>query len=191
MLWASPRPGLVNQLVHDYVSHLRQLMRAGVNINRRLAALRSLIRLARSFDPVPWALDVRGERVRGYRDTRGPAVAGARRLAGAYGARTLEGRAIAPFCACSGALGLRRSEVAELDQNQVLRAVAIDLIDGLRQALQDEITRTRSRRGWCCRVRPSTASASDVRGGRLRRNDRTGITLVSGGRDPRLQPPPP
>lgn len=44
-------------------------------VNRRLwAALRSPVRLARSFDLVPWALDVPGKRQERYRDTHGPDV---------------------------------------------------------------------------------------------------------------------
>lgn len=63
--------------MHDHVSHLRQRGGAGATINQRLAALRSLIRLARSFDLVPWALDVSGEPVSGYREGMDLTEAGA------------------------------------------------------------------------------------------------------------------
>ena len=114
-LCAAPTPGPVNQLVHDYVSHLRQRGLSPVTINRRLAALRSLVRLARSFDLVPWALDVPGERVRGYRDTRGPDVAGARRLAGGLQRQDAKGARDRAILRLLWDLGLRRTEVAELD----------------------------------------------------------------------------
>jgi integrase/recombinase XerC len=114
-LCASRTPGPANQLVHDYVNHLHQRGLAGATINRRLAALRSVVRLARSFDLVLWALDVPGERVRGYRDTRGPDVAGARRLAGGLGRQDAKGARDRAILRLLWDLGLRRNEVAELD----------------------------------------------------------------------------
>ncbi len=119
-LCASPTPGPVNQLVHDYVSHLRQRGLAPATINRRLAAaLRSLVRLARSFDLVTWALDVPGERVRSYRDTREPDVAGARRLAGGLQREDAKGARDRAILRLLWDLGLRRSEVAELDLEHI------------------------------------------------------------------------
>jgi site-specific recombinase XerD len=43
-LLASPTPGPANQLVHDYVSHLCRRGLKGATVNRRLSALRSLVR---------------------------------------------------------------------------------------------------------------------------------------------------
>src|SRR5919202_6991367 len=45
-------PGLANQLVHDYLVELRQKGLSSATINRRLSALRSLVRLARLFQLV-------------------------------------------------------------------------------------------------------------------------------------------
>jgi integrase/recombinase XerC len=115
LLLSPPSPGPANQLVHDYVSHLRRRRLSGATVNRRLAALRALVRLARSFGLVPWALDVPGERVRGYRDTRGPDVAGARRLAQGLRRQDAKGARDRAILRLLWDLGLHRSEVAELD----------------------------------------------------------------------------
>lgn len=115
LLCASPTPGPVNQLVHDYVSHLAQRGLALATINRRLATLHSLIPLARSFELVTRALDVPCEPVRGYRDTRGPDVVGARRLAGGLQRPDAKGARDRAILRLLWDLGLRRSEVAELD----------------------------------------------------------------------------
>ena len=70
--------GQANALVLDYKAHLvgRQLTPA--TINRRLAALRSFVKLARMLGLVPWKLEVEGMKSEGYRDTRGPGRMGFR-----------------------------------------------------------------------------------------------------------------
>jgi integrase/recombinase XerC len=84
-------------------------------INRRLAAIRSLLRTARRFgapcaDPAGL---VASEKVTAYRDTRGPALSEARRLLAAPNRSTLRGkRDYAIFCLfCENAL--RRGEVVK------------------------------------------------------------------------------
>jgi integrase/recombinase XerC len=67
-------------------------------INRRLAALRSLVQLTRTLGIVPWTLEVQNVRAESCRDTRGPGRRGVRLL---YD------------------LGLRRSEVVALDVNDL------------------------------------------------------------------------
>jgi integrase/recombinase XerC len=57
-------PGLANQLVHDYLVQLRQRGLASATINRRLSALRSLVRLARLFHLISWTLELPGEKAR-------------------------------------------------------------------------------------------------------------------------------
>jgi integrase/recombinase XerC len=67
-------PGLANQLVHDYLVQLRQRGLASATINRRLSALRSLVRLARLFHLISWTLELPGQKPERHRDTRGPGL---------------------------------------------------------------------------------------------------------------------
>jgi integrase/recombinase XerC len=85
-------------------------------INRRLAALRSLVQLARTLGIVPWALEVQNVRAESYRDTRGPGLSGVRLLLNEVESRrdkkALRDRAALRLLYD---LGLRRSEVVALD----------------------------------------------------------------------------
>src|SRR5256714_13843780 len=109
-------PGLANQLVHDYLVQLRQRGLASATINRRLSALRSLIRLARLFHLISWTLELPGEKLERQRDTRGPGLGGMRRLLGALeereDAKAARDRALLRL---AFDLGLRRGELASLD----------------------------------------------------------------------------
>jgi integrase/recombinase XerC len=53
---------------------------APATVNRRLAAIRSLVRLGRTIGLVPWTLEVPSLKSQSYRDTRGPGRGGFRRL---------------------------------------------------------------------------------------------------------------
>src|SRR5262249_56193714 len=89
---------------------------ARATVNRRLAAIRSLVKLARVLGLVPWALDVEGLRSETYRDTRGPGRQGFRRLLavleGRADAKGLRDRALIRLLFD---LGLRRAEAVRLD----------------------------------------------------------------------------
>ena len=67
---ASAANGDVLRYRHDLVA--RQL--APATINRRLAAIRSLTKLARLLGVVPWAIEVQDVPQETLRDTRGPGV---------------------------------------------------------------------------------------------------------------------
>jgi integrase/recombinase XerC len=109
-------PGLAEQLVHDYLVQLRQRGLASATINRRLSALRSLVRLARLFHLISWTLELPGEKLERQRDTRGPGLGGVRRLLGALeereDAKAARDRALLRL---AFDLGLRRGELASLD----------------------------------------------------------------------------
>jgi len=64
--------GRANETVLGYKAELVERKLAPTTINRRLAALRSMLRLARQLARITWSLDVAGIRVTPYRDTRGP-----------------------------------------------------------------------------------------------------------------------
>jgi integrase/recombinase XerC len=99
-----------------YRAHLQGRKLSPATINRRLAALRSLSKLARTLGLVGWALDVPGLRAEAYRDTRGPGTGGYRkllaRLEGRADPRSVRDRAIVRLLYD---LGLRRAEVCRLD----------------------------------------------------------------------------
>jgi integrase/recombinase XerC len=89
---------------------------ATATVNRRLAALRSAVSLARLVGRVSWALEVPGVEAAPYRDTRGCGVDGFRAMV-----RTVEGRGNARSLRDRALLrllfdvGLRRAEVVEMD----------------------------------------------------------------------------
>lgn len=109
-------PGDANALALAYKAALFGRALAPATINRRLAALRSVVRLARVLGLVPWSLEVRNERSETYRDTRGPGSAGFRRVLAQSDSRTdakgLRDRAILHLLYD---LALRRIEVTRLD----------------------------------------------------------------------------
>src|SRR5262249_4961022 len=89
---------------------------APATVNRRLAAIRSLVKLARVLGLVPWTLDVDGVRSETYRDTRGPGRQGFRQLLaaleGRQDAKGLRDRALLRLLFD---LGLRRAAAVPLD----------------------------------------------------------------------------
>jgi integrase/recombinase XerC len=109
-------PGPANELALHYKAGLMKRGLAAATVNRRLAALRSLVKLARTLGLVGWALEVEGLRSEPYRDTRGPGTDGYRRLLAQLGdrtdARSVRDRAVVR---CLYDLGLRRAEVCRLD----------------------------------------------------------------------------
>lgn len=108
--------GTANAMAHGYRAALVERGLAPATINRRLAALRSVVKLARTLGRVPWSLEVESVRSIGYRDTRGPGLVGVARLVGAFAGRT-EPKAIRDraLLALLYDLALRRGEVVALD----------------------------------------------------------------------------
>lgn len=90
-------------------------------INRRLAAIRSAVRLARTLGLTDWVPEIAGLKVHAYRDTRGPGVPGVKAVLTT--ARSQESPAkVARDIAMIRLLfdlGLRRSEVVGLDLEDV------------------------------------------------------------------------
>jgi len=112
--------GNANALALAWKANLQERRLQAATINRRLAALRSLVQLARTLGIVPWALDVRNMRAESYRDTRGPGRNGVRLLLDEIERRgdrkALRDRAALRLLYD---LGLRRSEVVGLDVDDV------------------------------------------------------------------------
>jgi integrase/recombinase XerC len=89
---------------------------APATINRRLAALRSLVKLARVLGMVTWELEVEGIKATAYRDTRGPGIDGFKKmldiLEGEPDAKSVRDLAILRLLF---GMVLRRGEVVSLD----------------------------------------------------------------------------
>ena len=117
--------GKANRIVETYKTFLRKggelfghtLKAAPPNtVNRRLSAIRSLVKLGRRHGIVNWALDVPGMKAEPYKDTRGPLPGYVAKLflagADAKSAKELRGAAILHLLYT---LALRSIEVRELD----------------------------------------------------------------------------
>jgi integrase/recombinase XerC len=90
---------------------------APATVNRRLAALRSIVQLARSFGIIDWSVEVEGVKAKAYRDTAGPGLEGVtavKRLAAAHKSPAKAARDVAVVRVLFD-LALRRGEVAGLD----------------------------------------------------------------------------
>lgn len=92
-------------------------------INRRLSAVRSALRFARTIGATAWVPEVQGLKAQTYRDTRGPGLTGTRALLGSALTKGSDksARDVA-IIRCMFDLGLRRGEVASLDVDDVDRA---------------------------------------------------------------------
>ena len=108
--------GAANGLVLAFRVSLQERRLAPATINRRLAALRSLVKLARVLGLITWALEVEGIKASSYRDTRGPGVEGFKRmleiLEGEPDAKSIRDCAIIRLLF---GMALRRGEVVSLD----------------------------------------------------------------------------
>lgn len=72
--------GQANTVALGYKVALIERKLAAATIARRLAALRSMVKLARTLGRVAWTLEVEGPKSEAYRDTRGPGLDGWRDL---------------------------------------------------------------------------------------------------------------
>lgn len=108
--------GAANETALSYRASLLARKLAPATVNRRLAAVRSLVKLARLLGVVPWTLDVGGVKAERYRDTKGPGRVGVVRLFGALEGQTT-GKAVRDVAVLRLLydLALRRGEVVSLD----------------------------------------------------------------------------
>src|SRR5947209_5996509 len=109
-------PGEANALALDYKAHLMDRELAANTINRRLTALRSLVKLGRTLGVVSWTIEVQSVKADPYRGPRGAGRAGFRDMLDSLAKRkdpkSMRDRAI---LRCLFDLGLRRAEVLNLD----------------------------------------------------------------------------
>lgn len=145
--------GHANAAALGYKAHLVGRGLKSATIARRLAALRSVVKMARTVGRVAWALDVDSPKAEPYRDTAGPGDAGwrlmlARAKADAEGGRPKAVRDLA-IVRLLHDLALRRGELVALDLADVdggtvavvgkgrTEATRLTLPDPTRHALAD------------------------------------------------------
>lgn len=105
-----------NYTVMQFISHMQQQDMAPATINRRLAALRSLVRLGNILGAVNWTIGVRGVKSKSMRDMRGPTVEQVKQMMQAAQEQKDPARAArdAAMLALFFTMGLRGVEVREL-----------------------------------------------------------------------------
>jgi integrase/recombinase XerC len=112
--------GGANEVALRYRAHLLERGLAPATVNRRMAALRSLVQLARTLGMIAWELEVPGVRAEAYRDTRGPGREGFRKLLDASAVRAdAKGARDTAILRLLHDLGLRRAEVCRLDVGDI------------------------------------------------------------------------
>jgi integrase/recombinase XerC len=109
--------GQANALALGYKAHMVDRALAPATVARRLAALRSVVKLARTLGQVTWTIDIPSPRAEAYRDTRGPGLDGWRRMLATARERatTPGGKRDLALVLLMHDLGLRRGEVVALD----------------------------------------------------------------------------
>ena len=121
----SAGPGNANLRALEYRTALQARGLAPSTIARRLAALRSMVRMARTLGRIVWTLDVRSPKIESYRDTAGPGRDGWRAFRAAAERRCdSKGCRDLALIRLLHDLALRRAEAITLDVSHVDRAAA-------------------------------------------------------------------
>lgn len=122
--------GAANVTAHTYRADLLSRGLAPSTVNRRLAALRSLVKLARLFNLVDFTLDVESVKSKPYRDTRGPGRSGVRLLLDQLERRSdTKAKRDRALVRLLYDLGLRRGEAVALDLGDLdLKAGTVSIL---------------------------------------------------------------
>jgi integrase/recombinase XerC len=133
--------GGANAMALEYRNALTAAGKSPATVNRRLAALRSLIKLANTLGIVAWQLNVQSVKAESYRDTRGPAVEQVACLMTALDSSedSLSARDAAIIRLLFNN-GLRRGEVVELDFCHLNLAAATLSIKGKGRTYRETVT---------------------------------------------------
>lgn len=112
----SRSPGDANALALGYRTAMVEAKLSPATVNRRLAALRALVKLARTLGLVPGSLEIQNLKAEQNRDLRGPGRAALKRVLAFLGARPEpKARRDLAILRLLHDLGLRRGEVVSLD----------------------------------------------------------------------------
>lgn len=109
--------GPANEVALNYKIHLKARDLAPKTINRRLAALKSLVKFSNAIGLINWNLSVKGEKVHRYKDTRGMSVQVLGEMLDKTGQNQNYSKALRDVAIIRllGDIGLRRKEVADID----------------------------------------------------------------------------
>ncbi|HEY9823327.1 MAG TPA: site-specific integrase, partial [Candidatus Sericytochromatia bacterium] len=103
-------------LVLKYKACLIDKELAEATVNRRLAAIRSLVNFARKVGKCEYSLeDIQGEKIKKYRDTRGVSAVQFKKVLGICDRSTLKGKRDYALLHLLWSNALRRNEIATLD----------------------------------------------------------------------------
>ncbi|WP_109095446.1 tyrosine-type recombinase/integrase [Azospirillum sp. TSH64] len=134
-------PGQANALVLGYRASLDARGLAPATINRRLAALRSLVQLGKTLGLVGWDLEVENVDAAAYRDTRGPGRDGVKAMiAQAQERSDAKGVRDTAIVRLLHDTALRRGEVVSLDLEHYDPAAATLSILGKGRLQREPIT---------------------------------------------------
>jgi integrase/recombinase XerC len=113
--------GEANEKAFEYRGAMVDKGVAPATVNRRLAALRSIVKLGRQFGMVGWMLEIEGVKSQAYRDTRGPGVSGVAKAKGVATSHRDDMKAARDVAIMRLLydMALRRSEVCSLDVEHV------------------------------------------------------------------------
>lgn len=114
------------------IEYRRAMLERGLSpatVNRALAALRSVIALAKAFGTVDWDLDVAGVKARAYRDTRGPKREAVVAMVAATADAKVPARDAAVMKLLYG-MALRRGEVEALNVEHLDLAAGVLMVRG-------------------------------------------------------------
>jgi len=133
--------GEANQLVTAYQSAMARRNLAPNTMNRRLSALRSLTKMARSFGHINWSLEVSNLPSEPYRDTAGPGKDGFFDMLDAATERLNHKTARdAAILRLLFDLALRRQEVADIDLKDLNLKAGWVMILGKKRFEQQKMT---------------------------------------------------
>jgi integrase/recombinase XerC len=108
--------GPANGLALGWKNDMGERGLSPATVNRRLAALRSVVKLARTLGMVPWGLDVENQKAMAYRDTAGPGIERFRAMLAEAGRKGgAKGRRDVAILRLLYDLGLREGELVALD----------------------------------------------------------------------------
>jgi len=110
--------GHANNLAINYKADMIERSLQPATINRRLAALRSLVELANTLGIVSWSLNVSNVKLISYRDTKGPGKANIKEILSRLDDST-KGVRDKAIIILIYTLGLRRGEIVSLNMGDI------------------------------------------------------------------------